>query len=1190
MNVKITGFKCHLNSSYVFKPDSLVLLQGDSGAGKTTVLDSILWCLYGSKKIKNVDNNTGVTNKCSVTIEFDDLLIFRQKNPTRFDVIISNPDQTKVKYTGDAAKGIIVQRFGTETVWRSCSYVNQKDRCILLSGNNAKRLEILTELSFSQDKPKEFIDIIKKKIKELNIYRGNLNAVFEAEKNIYDEQEKTRPRTIDLTDEQIVEVLNNIKQLKVDIKRVYQEVLEHENSIGSYNTIKSQLTQNELQLNNLPIDPLYDEDKCNRRQAELTNLIRRLDEQIILARQYKNNKERAQNLGSEIKKVTSELSLYQTQIENTTVQIKNTTAQIKNTTAQISSVKSELSLEPNNLPEVTDEMIWQVKQHEAERDRYVDECTRLNCEYTADSINNKIEYHRQKLAMGENTYNSQIAELTELIRGLDEQIILARQYKYNKERADNLGTEIKNATSQLSRYQAQIENTKAQIENKRVQIENTKVQIENKRAQIENTKVQIENKRVQIENTRSQIENTRSQIENKRAQIENTKAQIENTKAQIENTKAQIENTTNQINLPEVTDEMIWQVTQQEAVLARYVNECTRLNCDYTADSINNKIEYHRREVTAAQNMERNIQPYNDLKDLQQQLRAIDISSINNLNFDITQPDQEKDSTLQLALERAEQMKEQIALELAELRKGLTLLQCPSCTKSLRYVNNKLVPGEREPVTPAEIEEKEVNYHLVVQQLSTIRRIILIQHKIENVMKQLEGVDIQQLENYINTPTNISHIQTILFALTQIEIVEKPVYTSSFLQLVQDYNKLIQQYNKLILERTDLESRTDEQIKKIDNLNRQRAEIQIPDNPSTDISTLQTDISKHQSERDQINRTRQQNSSQIQEIILDLNRIKIIKPSQYTLSFLTLVQDYNKLIRDRTDLESRTDERVKKIDDLNRQLGQYQIPDNPSADIPTLTANISTYQSEIEQINRAHQNNTKCMAMRDHLVSVQQKLQGKEADLDKKLRPTAKTTYESIKKTLKDSEHKYNEALYTQSRRKTKSGLDQKAEEIKHKDYHLEVLERLKLNAIKVEYKQLQDTVDTINLELGNISSLFFNEPIDIELQLYKPLKTKNKVKLEVKIRVRYKGPEYDNINQLSGGEGDRVSLAMVLALNKYNNSRIIMLDECVSSLDKDLKESCINAMRSLDGKTIICVDHETVEAYYDQTIKVSCH
>ena len=152
---------------------------------------------------------------------------------------------------------------------------------------------------------------------------------------------------------------------------------------------------------------------------------------------------------------------------------------------------------------------------------------------------------------------------------------------------------------------------------------------------------------------------------------------------------------------------------------------------------------------------------------------------------------------------------------------------------------------------------------------------------------------------------------------------------------------------------------------------------------------------------------------------------------------------------------------------------------------------------------------------------------------------------------------------------------------------NLAALEKLKQNAITVECKQLQDTVDNINRCLEDILPMFFDEPIDVKLQLYKTTKSTKKIKPGLNILIKYKNAIYDKIDQPSGGEGDRISLAVILALNQLSNSPIIMLDECISSLDAKLKESCLNSIKLLRNKIIICVDHEAVEGYYDKTIEV---
>ena len=69
----------------------------------------------------------------------------------------------------------------------------------------------------------------------------------------------------------------------------------------------------------------------------------------------------------------------------------------------------------------------------------------------------------------------------------------------------------------------------------------------------------------------------------------------------------------------------------------------------------------------------------------------------------------------------------------------------------------------------------------------------------------------------------------------------------------------------------------------------------------------------------------------------------------------------------------------------------------------------------------------------------------------------------------------------------------------------------------------------------------------------------------------------------------ERISLALTLALSRVSASPLILLDECLVSLNADLKEACINSLRSsIDGtKTVICINHEDVEGHYDNVISM---
>ena len=105
---------------------------------------------------------------------------------------------------------------------------------------------------------------------------------------------------------------------------------------------------------------------------------------------------------------------------------------------------------------------------------------------------------------------------------------------------------------------------------------------------------------------------------------------------------------------------------------------------------------------------------------------------------------------------------------------------------------------------------------------------------------------------------------------------------------------------------------------------------------------------------------------------------------------------------------------------------------------------------------------------------------------------------------------------------------------------------------------------------------------------MFKKLKGKGELKPQFNMKVTLKGNEYDNLNFLSGGEKDRISIALTLTLSTLLNNPIIMFDESMSSLDEEMRERCLDLIKKYaSDKILINICHSTIEGYYDNIIRL---
>jgi len=148
-------------------------------------------------------------------------------------------------------------------------------------------------------------------------------------------------------------------------------------------------------------------------------------------------------------------------------------------------------------------------------------------------------------------------------------------------------------------------------------------------------------------------------------------------------------------------------------------------------------------------------------------------------------------------------------------------------------------------------------------------------------------------------------------------------------------------------------------------------------------------------------------------------------------------------------------------------------------------------------------------------------------------------------------------------------------------------LDKFKTIFKEAESEALLGKIEEINNTAKLYLDYFFkDDPISVIVYTVKERAKGEKV--EINLRILYKEVEM-NLNNLSGGERNRVIIAFTLALNELFHSPILMIDEATSSLNQELAEEVIEAIKdNCKNKLIVVIAHQCVTGIFDRFIELN--
>ena len=144
--------------------------------------------------------------------------------------------------------------------------------------------------------------------------------------------------------------------------------------------------------------------------------------------------------------------------------------------------------------------------------------------------------------------------------------------------------------------------------------------------------------------------------------------------------------------------------------------------------------------------------------------------------------------------------------------------------------------------------------------------------------------------------------------------------------------------------------------------------------------------------------------------------------------------------------------------------------------------------------------------------------------------------------------------------------------------------------AKKSEYESLSLTTALVNGDIGKMCSELFEDPIDVNLRLSKKLKNNNEVR-SVGFTVKYRNSLHNKLDSMSGGEGDRISLALTIALHKIHNKGappILLVDETMNSVESTLLGKIIKIINKLSPGIRLIILHNEAATGYVKTIHLN--
>lgn len=157
-----------------------------------------------------------------------------------------------------------------------------------------------------------------------------------------------------------------------------------------------------------------------------------------------------------------------------------------------------------------------------------------------------------------------------------------------------------------------------------------------------------------------------------------------------------------------------------------------------------------------------------------------------------------------------------------------------------------------------------------------------------------------------------------------------------------------------------------------------------------------------------------------------------------------------------------------------------------------------------------------------------------------------------------------------------KTQIDAKVIEIRRNEAYLKIAEEL-------AHQDVTEYINAVSTSVSRICMSLFDEFEKFQLQIKS---TNAKLISSLTWVASWGGREVSSLSQISGGERDRLSIAMTVALAECSNAPILFFDETLGSVDDAYKSTIVKMLRRRKMPVVV-ISHDGNEGDYDSIVQV---